>query len=108
MAKAETTTSAARAPRGTKPVSRAFFTALESVPEASRLAVAKAAQVMIRDELKSRREKIKTAAAKEKTRKPTATKRVSKAAAPESNEPSATPAPAKRRSRKQADVPVAA
>ena len=64
MLKAEAT----RAPRGTKPVSQAFFTALEAVPEASRAAVAKAAQVMIRDELKARREKTKAAATKEKAR----------------------------------------
>ena len=72
MLKAETT--AARAPRGTKPVSQAFFTALESVPEASRSAVAKAAQAMIREELKARREKLKIAAAKEKARQPVAAK----------------------------------
>ena len=67
MAKAETAT---RAPRGSKPVSQAFFAALDSVPEASRAAVARAAQVMIRDELKLRREKLRASAAKEKARKP--------------------------------------
>ena len=46
MLKSETTS--ARSPRGTKPVSQAFFTALDAVPEAARSAVAKAAQVMIR------------------------------------------------------------
>ncbi len=66
MLKAETTPT--RAPRGTKPVSQAFFTALDAVPEASRAAVAKAAQVMIRDELKARRDKMKAAASKEKAR----------------------------------------
>lgn len=68
MAKAET--AATRAPRGTKPVSQAFFAALDSVPEPLRAAVAKAAQVMIRDELMLRREKVKTAAAKLKARAP--------------------------------------
>lgn len=63
-------TSATRAPRGTKPVSQAFFTALESIPEASRAAVEKAAVAMIRDEIKMRREKTKAAAAKEKARTP--------------------------------------
>ena len=62
---------ATRAPRGTKPVSQAFFTALESIPEMSRAAVAKAALTMIRDEMKA-----KTAAAK-----PTSAKRGPKAAA---------------------------
>ena len=70
MLKAETTSN--RAPRGTKPVSQAFFTALDAVPEASRAAVAKAAQAMIRDELKGRKEKLKVTAAKEKARKPAA------------------------------------
>ena len=82
MLKAETTST--RAPRGTKPVSQAFFTALESVPEASRAAVAKAAQVMIRDELKVRREKMKAATAKEKekARSPAPAPKTTKAAAP--------------------------
>ena len=40
---------ATRAPRGTKPVSQAFFTALESIPE-----------------MKTRKEKLKVATAKEK------------------------------------------
>jgi hypothetical protein len=101
MAKAETANPAARAPRGTKPVTQAFFAALESVPEATRSAVAKAAQAMIRDELKNRREKLKAAAAKAKARGPAAAKRAPKTEATEA-------APAKRRSRKQADVPAAA
>ena len=67
MAKADTP--AARSPRGTKPVAQAFFTALDNIPDASRAAVAKAAQAMIRDEMKQRREKLKMAAAKEKARK---------------------------------------
>ena len=58
----------ARAPRGTKPVSQAFFNALDAIPEASRAAVAKAAQIMIRDELKARRDRLKAAALKQKTR----------------------------------------
>jgi hypothetical protein len=57
---------ATRAPRGTKPVSQAFFSALETIPEASRVAVGKAAMAMIRDEMKTRRDKMKVAAAKEK------------------------------------------
>ena len=58
---AETTAATTRAPRGAKPVAQAFLAALDSVPEAARSAVAKAAQVMIRDELKNRREKLKAA-----------------------------------------------
>jgi hypothetical protein len=64
MAKAETVSS--RLPRGTKPVSQAFFTALEAVPEASRIAVAKAAYAMIRDGMKAQRDKLKARAAREK------------------------------------------
>jgi hypothetical protein len=62
MAKAETAPSCL--PRGTKPVSQAFFTALETIPEASRLAVSKAAYSMIRDEMKSRRDKLEARAVK--------------------------------------------
>jgi hypothetical protein len=86
MARAET---AAR-PRGTKPVSQAFFTALESIPEAQRAAVGKSALAMIRDEMKSRRDKEKAAAAKAKaaakktkTREPAPAKAAPKTAAPE-------------------------
>jgi hypothetical protein len=107
MAKAETTAATTRAPRGAKPVAQAFFAALESVPEAARSAVAKAAQVMIRDEIKNRREKVKAAAAKEKARRPVAAKRTPKTPAPEVAEPVAA-TPAKPRSRKQAGAPVAA
>ena len=119
MAKAET--SAARAPRGTKPVSQAFFAALEQIPEASRAAVAKSALTMIRDEMKTRRDKIKLAAAKEKekARKPAPAARKAKATAPATKASAAAPAakangtahaatPAKRRARKQSAVPTTA
>lgn len=101
MAKTEAT----RAPRGTKPVSQAFFAALDAVPELTRSAVAKAAQTMIRDELKTRREKVKMAAAKEKARKSAPVKKAAKAKAAA---PVAEPAPAKRRARKVADTPAVA
>ncbi len=125
MLKAETSPS--RAPRGTKPVIQAFFTALDAIPEATRAAVAKAAQTMIRDELKGRKEKMKVAAAKEKARKPTAPAKAPKASTPKaapkvaktskaaaSKMPAAAKAngaeppaaPAKRRSRKPVDVPT--
>ena len=112
MAKSETTTT--RSPRGAGPVSQAFFTALATIPEASRIAVAKAAQAMIRDQMKMQRDKAKAAAvkekaaaAKEKTRtvtaeKPAATKQASKTKA--ASEPKT--APAKGRPRKSADAPV--
>ncbi len=80
MLKAETAST--RAPRGTKPVSQAFFTALDAVPEASRAAVAKAAQAMIRDELKTRRDKMKAAVVKEKTRAKAAPTAAAEAAKP--------------------------
>ena len=93
MLKAATT--ATRSPRGTKPVSQAFFSALESVPEASRSAVGKAALAMIRDEMKTRRDKIKAAAAKEKARTPAPVKATSAKAAPAKAAPE-RPTPAKR------------
>jgi hypothetical protein len=73
MAKEETVSS--RLPRSIKPVSHAFFTALEAVPEASWIAVAKAANTMIRDEMKARREKLEARVAKKKAPKPVATGR---------------------------------
>ena len=108
MARAEPTTATARAPRGTKPVMQAFFAALESVPEATRRAVAKAAQTMIRDELKNRRDKLKAAAAKAKARRPAAASRPSKSAAAKHAQPDAGITAPKRRSRKQADIPAVA
>jgi len=74
MAQAETMST--RSPRGTKPVSQAFFAALESIPTASRAAVAKAAQAMIRDELKHQRDTAKIAAVKQKTPQPDVTKKL--------------------------------
>ncbi len=94
MAKLETT--ATRAPRGTKPVSQAFFTALDALPEAQRAAVAKAAQVAIRDELKLRREKVKAAAAKVKARPP----------APKAATPRKAPAPRKAAAPAKPTAPV--
>jgi len=108
MAKAEAATSTARAPRGTKPVAQAFLSALDTVPEASRSVVAKAAQLMIRDELRNRRDKLKAATAKDKARRSAAPARTRKAAEPNPAESHAEAAPRKRRSRRQADVPAAA
>ncbi len=105
MPKTETT--ATRAPRGTKPVSQAFFTALAVVPEAARNVVAKAALIMIRDELKARREKIKAVAAKEKARTQPTTTRAAKPEAVKTEQPASIATSPQRRSRKQADVPAA-
>jgi hypothetical protein len=93
MAKADT--ASARAPRGSKPVSQAFFAALDTVPEVRRAEIAKAAQIMIRDELKIRRDRTKATAAalKEKTRKLAPAARVAKAAAKPA--PAAKPVAAK-------------
>jgi len=100
MSKAETMTT--RLPRGTRPVSQAFLTALDAVPDASRAAVAKAAQAMIRDELKARREKTKVIAANEKARVPASKSPASKATSKVNG------APSKRRSRKPADISAVA
>jgi hypothetical protein len=96
-----------RAPRGTRPVSQAFFAALDAVPEVTRPAVAKAAQAMIRDELKARREKIKAIAARGKVRKPLAAKRPAKQEVARVEQAEPVVAQPKRRSRKQAEVPAA-
>jgi hypothetical protein len=103
MARSET--SATRAPRGSRVVSQAFFAALDAVPEAQQVAVARAAQIMIRDQLKGRRENAARAATKRSPAglthraKPVATaKRRAKAAAPK---------PA-RRTRRSADAEPAA
>jgi hypothetical protein len=61
MAISDTTRS--RAPRGTKTLTQAFFSALADIPEDRRDAVARAAQSAIREELQARRVK--------KTGKPT-------------------------------------
>ncbi len=63
---AVTDASKTRAPRGAKPVSQAFLGALDSLPEASRAAVAKAALAMVRDKMKIDRDKAKAATAKDK------------------------------------------
>lgn len=46
-----------RAPRGTKTITQAFFSALSEIPEERRDAVARAAQSAIREELQARRVK---------------------------------------------------
>ena len=68
MAKAETQST--RLPRGTKPVAKAFLDALDSVSAAQQAAVARAAQILIRDELKARRDKVNATAAGTKARRP--------------------------------------
>jgi len=59
MARADTTST--RLPRGAGTVTKAFFAALDSVPDAMQAAVGKAAQGAIRDELKRRQEKQRNA-----------------------------------------------
>jgi hypothetical protein len=52
------TSRATRAPRGTKILAKAFFAAADEIPEPQRTEVVKAALAVIRDELKSVREKV--------------------------------------------------
>jgi hypothetical protein len=59
-------TTSARAPRGTKTLAKAFFTAADEVPATQRDAVIKAALVTIRDEMKASR--VKATAAKRATK----------------------------------------
>ena len=103
MANEEIAVKAARSPRGAKPVTKAFFTALDAVPDAMRSAVARAAQTMIRDQLKLRRDKLREAAAKEKARRPAAAK-----PAPARATKAEVPAKPKRRTRKPAESSAAA
>jgi len=60
------TSSATRAPRGTKILAKAFFAAADEIPEPQRTEVVKAALAAIRDELKIAREKVAVAKAKAK------------------------------------------
>jgi hypothetical protein len=60
------TSSATRAPRGTKILAKAFFAAADEIPEPQRAEVVKAALAAIRDELKTAREKVAVAKAKAK------------------------------------------
>lgn len=62
-AKAITTS---RAPRGTKTLTQAFFSAADGIPETQRAAVIKAAVAAIRDQLKEVREKAKAVKVKAK------------------------------------------
>ena len=105
MAKEDTASKSTRSPRGAKPVSQAFFEALESIPEATRAAVAKAALAMIRDDLKAMRDKAKSFAAKEKARKPAAAKTAAKASVAKANKKAA--AKAKTRTAKKGRVSMA-
>jgi cell division septation protein DedD len=96
----------ARAPRGTKNVTQAFFEALDGIPENLQEAVASAALSGIRDEMKGRRLKRREAAARAKAKAPAKTKtpvaRATKTAAPRrapaaaSKQAVAKKAPAKR------------
>src|SRR3954471_12190969 len=63
MAKAA---ASSRAPRGTRVLTQAFFSAADEIPEGQRDAVVKAALASIRDTLKETREKAKAAKAKAK------------------------------------------
>ena len=59
-------TTATQAPRGTKTLTQAFFMAADSIAEAQRPEVVKAALAAIRDQLKEVQEKAKAAKAKAK------------------------------------------
>jgi hypothetical protein len=68
MAKSKTATPTTRAPRGTKIVAEAFFTAVDQIPELQRADVVKAALALIRDRLKESRDKAKLAKEKQKAK----------------------------------------
>ncbi len=96
-----------RAPRGSRPVTQAFLTALEAVPDTSRASVAKAAMSMIKDVLKTQKPVRTPAAAKAKkaSAKTGPAKKVRKARAVAAKvAPPAPPAVKKRRGRKPAET----
>jgi hypothetical protein len=99
----------ARAPRGTKNVTQAFFEALDGIPVSQQKAVATAALSSIRDDLKAQRLKTREAAAKAKAKAPAKKKaaatRVVKAG--KAAKPSAT-APRKQAAGKKAPAKKAA
>lgn len=64
----------ARAPRGTRNVTQAFFAALDGLSDGQQAAVATAALTAIRDALKARRLKAREAAARVKAKTPAKTK----------------------------------
>jgi hypothetical protein len=68
----------ARAPRGTKNVTQAFFEALDGIPVSQQKAVATAALSSIRDDLKAQRLKTREAAAKAKAKAPAKKKAAAK------------------------------
>lgn len=103
MATSDTTRT--RAPRGAKAVVSAFMTALDDIPDARRAEVAKAAQIVIRDEVKTL-----AAKAKEANRKP-AGRKAAKGAAPRKvaakKAAAAAPAPVRRAKRSAAPAATA-
>jgi hypothetical protein len=88
---------ATRAPRGTKILAQAFFSAADTIPDDRRDAVVKAALALIRDQLKEVREKAKTAKMKAKgakapaARKAPARKKAAAKKAGRRGRPAATP-----------------
>jgi hypothetical protein len=83
-------TTSARAPRGTKILTQAFFSAAEEIPEPQRGEVIKAALASIRDALKATREKAKAVKAKAKAGKQAAKRKA--AAKPVTKTASVAPA----------------
>jgi hypothetical protein len=94
-------TPSARAPRGTKILTQAFFLAAEQIPEPQRDEVVKAALASIHDALKATREKAQAVKAKAKAGKQAAKHKA--AAKPATKTASAAPAaPAAKKAVKQA------
>ena len=102
----------ARAPRGTKTLTQAFFEALDGIPAGQQKAVAAAALTGIRDELKAQRVKAKETASKAKAKTPTKAKAAAagktKSAAAASRKATAKKTAAKKLPAKKAAAPKAA
>ena len=94
---AQTATVTSRAPRGTKVVVAAFFTAVDEIPQVQREGVVKAALTMIRDRLKDARDKAKLARGKSTPKR---------AKAPEPDKAAARPKAAVKAATKKATAPA--
>ncbi|MGD0104503.1 MAG: hypothetical protein ABSC06_10745 [Rhodopila sp.] len=87
---AQTATVTSRAPRGTKVVVAAFFTAVDAIPQVQRDGVVKAALTMIRERLKDARDKAKLAKGKQTPKRAKAPEPRKAAARPEAAVKAAT------------------
>ena len=102
MAKSAAATT--RAPRGTKIVAQAFFSAADEIPEARRAEVVRAALALIREQLKDARGKAKSARGKPAGAKGPATRMATRKSAGVPLQARLLPPKRQRRRQGEADV----